>query len=158
MASYITELTPLSTLYIQIEYGNSPATLLGVGSKATEAEIREAYLTFALKIHPDKASPELRRRHTKLFQEVQAAYDTLIEERASELQDHSGEPSTAKEAPKQLPESWASVHARNADSRAAELLTLSAPLTTSASGLCLNERLSRRPRNWSSWAARPSLP
>lgn len=116
MASYITESTPLSSLYIQIEYGNTPATLLGVGFKATEAEIRDAYRTFALKVHPDKASPKLCKLHTKLFQKVQAAYDALIEQRAFEL---NGDSAAAKGYPKQLPESWASIHTRNADAREA---------------------------------------
>lgn len=51
MASAMANDTPLSTLYLQIEYGETPATVLGVGTRATEADIRKVYHAMALKIH-----------------------------------------------------------------------------------------------------------
>jgi hypothetical protein len=53
-----TEEIPLSTLYLQIEYGNTPSAVLGLGSNASDLEVREAYRAIALKIHPDKAPSE----------------------------------------------------------------------------------------------------
>jgi curved DNA-binding protein CbpA len=97
---------PLTTLYLQIEYGEIPTAVLGIGTKASEVEIREAYRALALRIHPDKAPSEnLRELHTLLFQKVQTAYNPLLEA----LNDEAGQESR----PKQLPETFASLHARN---------------------------------------------
>lgn len=119
MAYNITEATPLCTIYVQIEHSKTPAALLGISSDSTSSQARDAYLTFALKIHPDKApSDRLRTLHTRLFQKVQAAYDTVLTERFAD-QSSDSEPSSAAEAPeqkqeqKQLPETHAALHARN---------------------------------------------
>jgi curved DNA-binding protein CbpA len=97
---------PLSTLYLQIEYGNTPSAVLGIATTASDIEVREAYRAIALKIHPDKAPNEnLRELHTLLFQKVQTAYDSLLET----LEDENGQSRPAK----QLPETLTSLHARN---------------------------------------------
>jgi curved DNA-binding protein CbpA len=112
MESEATEEIPFTTLYLQIEYGDIPTAVLGVGLGASEVEIRDAYRAIALRIHPDKAPNEgLRELHTLLFQKVQTAYDSSLEARDGESgQDHR---------PKQLPETLASLHARNVTFREA---------------------------------------
>jgi curved DNA-binding protein CbpA len=102
----MTEAIPLSTLYLQIEYGNNPIAVLGIGSNASDLEIRDAYRAIALKIYPDKApSDSVREVHTLLFQKVQVAYDSLLATQDGE----SGQ----YRPPKQLPETLTSLHARN---------------------------------------------
>jgi curved DNA-binding protein CbpA len=97
---------PLTTLYLQIEYNDYPTAVLGIGTGASEVEIRIAYRALALRIHPDKAPSEgLRALHTLLFQKIQTAFNSLLET----PDDEAGQDSR----PKQLPESWASLHARN---------------------------------------------
>jgi hypothetical protein len=97
MESETTEAIPLSILYLQIEYGDIPSAVLGIGSNASELEIRDAYRAVALKIHPDKApSDSVREVHTLLFQKVQVAYDSL-------LATQDGGPGQYR-PPKQLPE------------------------------------------------------
>lgn len=107
MASETIEDIPLSTLYLQIEYGNTPFAVLGIGSKGSEIEIREAYRAIALRIHPDKApSDNLREVHTLLFQKVQIAYDSLLKTQEDD--------ETSQFHPsRQLPETFASLHTRN---------------------------------------------
>ena len=101
----LTDEVPLTTLYLQIEYGDIPTAVLGIGSKASEVEIRDTYRAIALRIHPDKAPSEgLRELHTLLFQKVQTAYNTLLEAQDGE---------SGQDRPKQLPETLASLHARN---------------------------------------------
>ena len=106
MASEALEEIPLTTLYLQIEYGDVPVAVLGIRTGASDIEIRDAYRAVALRIHPDKAPSErLRELHTLLFQKVQTAYDTLLQAQDGEAgQDHRL---------KQLPETSASLHARN---------------------------------------------
>jgi hypothetical protein len=112
MASETLDEIPLTTLYLQIEYGDIATAVLGIGSRASEPEIRDAYRTIALRIHPDKAPNEnLRELHTLLFQKVQTAYDSLLETRDG----GTGE----EHRPKQLPETLASLHARNVEFREA---------------------------------------
>lgn len=119
MTSAMANDTPLPSLYLRIEYGETPATVLSVGTRATEADIREVYRAIALKIHPDKASNEkLRILHTDIFQKVQTAYQAILEERFGQS-DETGSSSSTIETPKQLPETWASLHARNVDAREA---------------------------------------
>jgi type II secretory pathway component HofQ len=102
----MTEAIPLSTLYLQIEYGNNPIAVLGISSNASDLEIRDAYRAIALEIHPDKApSDSVREVHTLLFQKVQVAYDSLLATQDGE----SGQ----YRPPKQLPETLTSLHARN---------------------------------------------
>ena len=101
----VPEEVPLTTLYLQIEYGDIPAAVLGIGTRASEVEIRDAYRALALGIHPDKAPSEgLRELHTLLFQKVQTAYNSLLEAQENEA---------GQDRPKQLPETLASLHARN---------------------------------------------
>ena len=108
MASNITQDIPLSTLYLQIEYADSPFATFGISNDSTEAEVRDAFHALALRIHPDKApSDNLRELHTSLFQKVQAAYNELLEDHFGQ----SGEDSFA--VPKRLPETLESLHARN---------------------------------------------
>jgi curved DNA-binding protein CbpA len=104
--SEATEEIPLTTLYLQIEYGDIPTAVLGVGPEAPQVGIRVAYRAIALRIHPDKAPNEgLRELHTLLFQKNQTTYDSSLETReGASGQDHR---------PKQLPETFASLHARN---------------------------------------------
>jgi curved DNA-binding protein CbpA len=107
MESETTEAIPLSILYLQIEYGDNPSAVLGIGSNASDLEIREAYRAVALKIHPDKAPSEnIREVHTLLFQKVQTAYDSLLE---TQEDSEAGRLSR----PKQLPETLTSLHTRN---------------------------------------------
>lgn len=100
--------TAPSTVYLQIELSETPFAILGVSDQATEPEIREKYLALALIIHPDKASNDkLRELHTSLFQKVQSAYNEI-------LKTHSGQQDDEVVAvPKRLPETLASLHARN---------------------------------------------
>lgn len=106
MTSKVSE-EPLETLYLRIEYGDTPEAVLGVSSTATEAELRDAYRSFALKIHPDKAPDDsVRELHTLLFQKVQSSYDALLNDRLAD-------PSATSPPPQQLPETLAALHARN---------------------------------------------
>lgn len=90
MESEPTDEVPLTTLYLQIEYGDIPTAVLGIGSAASEVEIRDAYCALALRIHPDKAPSEaLRELHTLLLQKVQTAYNSLLEAQ----DDEAGPPS-----------------------------------------------------------------
>lgn len=105
MESETTENVPLTTLYLQIEYGDIPTVVLGIGTGASGVEIRDTYRAIALRIHPDKAPSEGHRElHTLLFQKVQTAYDSLLEAQDEEV---------GQERAKRLPESLASLHARN---------------------------------------------
>jgi hypothetical protein len=71
MTSNMTEDNPLSTLYPQVEYGETLSAVLSVSTTATEAEIRDTYRALVLRIHPDKApNDSLRKLHTLLFQKV----------------------------------------------------------------------------------------
>lgn len=98
----------LASLYQRIEYGESSVAVLGVSSTATEAEIRDAYRTFALKIHPDTASDDsVRELHPLLFQKVQSSYDALLKDLHADLS------ATSPETPRQLPKTLAALHARN---------------------------------------------
>lgn len=54
----------------------TPYEILGISSNATTQEIRRAYKLRALSLHPDK-NPG--RDTTKLFQQLVAAYESLID-------------------------------------------------------------------------------
>lgn len=56
--------------------------------------------------------------HTELFQKVQTAYHAILGERFGQSGEDGSLSSTA-ETPKQLPETWASLHVRNVDAREA---------------------------------------
>jgi len=76
------QVASLQTLYLQIEYANTPSAVLGVSENASETEVHDAYRAIALKIHPDKAPSEnLREIHTSRFQKLQAAHVTLTKAR-----------------------------------------------------------------------------
>lgn len=106
MTSKVSE-EPLETLYLRIEYGDTPEAVLGVDSTSTEAELRDAYRSFALKIHPDKAPDDsVRELHTLLFQKVQSSYDALLNDKLADR-------SATSPPPQQLPETLAALHARN---------------------------------------------
>jgi hypothetical protein len=78
MTSNMTEDNPLSTLYLQVEYGETLSAVLSVSTTATEAEIRDTYRALVLRIHPDKApNDSLRKLHTLLFLKVQSFYDAI---------------------------------------------------------------------------------
>ncbi|CAE7754590.1 dnaJ [Symbiodinium microadriaticum] len=55
---------------------------LGLRRSCSDEEIKQAYRALALKNHPDKVQDETRRRlATVRFQEIQAAYEIIIETR-----------------------------------------------------------------------------
>eukprot|EP00252_Welwitschia_mirabilis_P006219 TRINITY_DN17025_c1_g3_i1.p1 TRINITY_DN17025_c1_g3~~TRINITY_DN17025_c1_g3_i1.p1 ORF type:complete len:185 (-),score=26.82 TRINITY_DN17025_c1_g3_i1:852-1406(-) len=51
--------------------------LLGVGSDASQEEIRSAYRQMALRYHPDVVPLQLLDEATKIFQQINLAYHTL---------------------------------------------------------------------------------
>lgn len=109
MASLSAEEVPLRTLYLQIEYAQTPLAILNLPETATETDIRDSYRTIALRIHPDKIPDDgLRNLHTLLFQKIQAAYDELAQTTGGEHEDPG-----PIAVDKQLPETEASLHARN---------------------------------------------
>jgi len=56
----------LSTLYMQVQYCNTPSAILGLAPDAVE--VRDTYCALALRIHPNKGpSDSLRELHTSLF-------------------------------------------------------------------------------------------
>lgn len=96
----------IHTLYLQLQQAGSPHAVLGILEGASETEIHDAYRGIALRIHPDKASANLQELHTSLFQKVQAAHESLTGTQAESS-------SNAHHPSKQLPETFASLHARN---------------------------------------------
>ncbi|KAK5173548.1 secretory subunit [Saxophila tyrrhenica] len=108
MASPTPDELPLPTLYLQIEYAAPPFAVLDIDPNSTEPRVREAYHALALRIHPDKAPTfSLRELHTSLFQKVQSAYGELLKTHFGRSE---GEHSAAS---KRLPETLASLQARN---------------------------------------------
>ncbi|CAN6454430.1 unnamed protein product [Victoria cruziana] len=58
--------------------------ILGLRRNATKEEIKEAFRTLALKLHPDRhveSSREVMQRATHRFKQVSEAYDVLIDDR-----------------------------------------------------------------------------
>ena len=53
--------------------------VLGVPRRATEAQIREAYLKLVKKWHPDLADEKDREAAEIKFKEIRTAYDTLLD-------------------------------------------------------------------------------
>lgn len=96
----------IHTLYLQVQQAGSPHAVLGILDGASETEIHDAYRGIASRIHPDKASANLQELHTSLFQKVQAAHESLTGTQAESS-------SNANHPSKQLPETFASLHARN---------------------------------------------
>lgn len=100
--------TPLSTIYLQIEYSHSPFATLGISHQATLSEAREQYHALALRIHPDKArTDDLLELYTTLFKKLRTAYDQLLTGHFTEDDKVTGT------QPLRLPETAASLHARN---------------------------------------------
>ena len=79
--------TTLAVLYDQILHSQTPARIFGREFIAKADEAREAYRTFALRIHPDKAPDDSPRDfHTSSFKKVHFAYDELLTTRGSAAQ------------------------------------------------------------------------
>lgn len=103
--------TAPSTVYLQIELSDNPYATLGITLHATEVEVRGKYLELALVVHPDKApNDKLRELHTSLFQKVESAYNEICKKFHHEEEDNDGEKIATT---KRLPETLASLHARN---------------------------------------------
>ena len=74
----------LSTIYLQVNH-EDPFAILGVSVSATSEEIKAAYRTLALRLHPDKTtSAKQRKLHTPLFQRLLTAYETISGEDAND--------------------------------------------------------------------------
>jgi hypothetical protein len=89
-------------------------TTLGISTNATEAEIRSAYKSLALKQHPDKVAVANRNAATAQFQRLGAAYEkymeaaknprrATVEETAEELV-FPYRPATPRRSPRAQPE------------------------------------------------------
>lgn len=66
--------------------------LLGLSSHPppTEAEIRSAYRNLTLSFHPDKQPPHLREAARRHFNQIQEAYDVLIDSQKRTVYDMMG--------------------------------------------------------------------
>lgn len=65
--------------------------VLGVSKNATQAEIKKAYRTAAKKYHPDLVRDKSKQEEAKKkFQEIQAAYDVLSDEKKKQMYDSMG--------------------------------------------------------------------
>ncbi|KAJ2002410.1 DnaJ-like protein xdj1 [Coemansia thaxteri] len=69
-------------------------TVLGVEATATDAEIKRAYRTLAMKFHPDK-NPE----GVEMFKEISHAYETLSDPQRRAAYDQYGESGAMPEGP-----------------------------------------------------------
>lgn len=86
--------------------------ILGVAKTAGTPEIRKAYLTLARTNHPDRfTDPEKRREADELFQQINAAFNTLRDEVARKDYDRS----LQKE--QRTPEEEAKLYFKNAEFR-----------------------------------------
>ncbi|KCV70972.1 hypothetical protein H696_01919 [Fonticula alba] len=63
---------------------------LGVAATATEAEIKKAYYSLAVKCHPDRATPETRTESTRRFQLLSRVYSVLSDPKKREIYDTTG--------------------------------------------------------------------
>ena len=57
--------------------GGAHYVTLGVSRTATEAELKKAYRTLALRYHPDKNPPELKAESERRFKQIAAAFAAL---------------------------------------------------------------------------------
>lgn len=64
--------------------------ILEVSPNATQAEIKRAYKSLALKTHPDRAPPEQKRQAEEAFQKINAAYEVLVNDTARQEYDSTG--------------------------------------------------------------------
>ena len=92
--------------YSQVEEWEHPLDVLGLSDGATVEDIKAAYKTIALRLHPDKCPEELRELHTLLFQTVHRAYTKVMED---------GVTGDGIATDKEVAESWEALHARNLD-------------------------------------------
>lgn len=78
-ASY-PDMKDLLTLYIRVAEAPTSLALFNFPptSHPSASEIRSAYKTLALALHPDKAPPGREELHTTLFQKVHAAFEDLV--------------------------------------------------------------------------------
>ncbi|EPQ31114.1 uncharacterized protein PFL1_01303 [Pseudozyma flocculosa PF-1] len=66
--------------------------LLNVDKEATEEQIKDAYRSLAVVLHPDKHQDAVRKAAAESrFREVQRAYETLIDREKRAVYDHFGE-------------------------------------------------------------------
>ena len=102
-----------NTLYMTIEFSDDdPFVVLGLPYEASTADARVAYRALSLRVHPDKCpARHLKEDYTKLFQRVVDAIHTLED---GGLVDHEHDGRPMADNHKQLPETEAALHARNA--------------------------------------------
>jgi curved DNA-binding protein CbpA len=85
MASLDPEMVPtandLQQVRAQIENAITPFDILGLPTTGPRGpkDIKIAYRTLALQIHPDKCQPGQEELHTRLFAKLQNAYEKLAE-------------------------------------------------------------------------------
>ncbi|KAI7160386.1 hypothetical protein KC349_g3520 [Hortaea werneckii] len=67
------------TLYTRVTSAKTSLALFNFPptSHPSDSELRSAYKTLALALHPDKAPPDREELHTALFQKVHAAFQDL---------------------------------------------------------------------------------
>ncbi|KAF2286733.1 hypothetical protein GH714_026545 [Hevea brasiliensis] len=63
--------------------------LLGTSESGTLSEIKKAYKQLARKYHPDVSPPGCTEEHTKMFIQVQQAYETLSDPKSRALYDRN---------------------------------------------------------------------
>ncbi|KAK3707632.1 DnaJ sub C member 1 [Vermiconidia calcicola] len=97
----------LTELYDQVEQEGAHE-ILGVGFDASPEQIKTAYRTLVLALHPDKCEPRLRELHTTLIIKVYTAYETV-------KRTGSPEPSDNDDGVKRLPKNSGALHMRNVD-------------------------------------------
>lgn len=110
-----TPLVNIYHVYLQVDFSTSPYEILGLhqNNSPDASEIKAAYKSLALRLHPDKApSDSLLATHHRLFLKLRQAHDQL-------LNGNSGAP----EAPvvseyKAILEGPLSLHQRNLDFKA----------------------------------------
>ena len=65
--------------------------ILGIDTKASDAEIKKAYRKLALKWHPDRVPAEKKDEAQAKFQEIGQAFDTLSDPEKKRIYDQVGE-------------------------------------------------------------------
>ncbi|KAK3702495.1 hypothetical protein LTR37_014857 [Vermiconidia calcicola] len=97
----------LTELYDQVEQEHAHE-ILGLEVDASPEQIKTAYRTLVLALHPDKCEPRLRALHTTLIIKVYKAYETV---------NRTGSPESADndDGVKRLPENSGALRMRNID-------------------------------------------